>query len=157
MESSTAGEISWDTLARITKGSCAARWRRDIAGESKMPKKARGMGKRFVKGDPRAGRPKGRKNNKTLVLERVYQRCMARGFHPADFIIDCLQEKGLSVREKIDTAFRLNQFMEGVQPEAKPLTPATPADSVERAKETMQELEQLSQPLEPKPDGPPRA
>ncbi len=115
-----------------------------------MPKKARGKGRRFVKGDPRAGRPKGCKNKKTLVLERVYQRCMARGFHPADFILDCLNEKGLTVQQKIDTAFRLNQFMEGLQPDSKPLVPATPADSVERAKETMKELEAISEPIEPK-------
>lgn len=118
-----------------------------------MAKKGRNKGS-FKKGDPRAGRPKGRKNNKTLVLERVYQRCMARGFHPADFIIDCLMEKGLTLREKIDTAFRLNQYMEGIQPEARPMTPAVPADSVERAKETMAELEAMSQPLEPKGDAP---
>ena len=103
---------------------------------------------RFKKGE--GGRPKGAKNKKTLVLERVYQRCMERGFHPADFIIDCLMEKGLTSQQKIDTAFRLNQFMEGVQPEARPLVPAVPADSVAAAKETMKELEALSQPLEPK-------
>jgi hypothetical protein len=103
---------------------------------------------KFQKGNP--GKKKGTKNKKTLVLERVYQRCMERGFHPADFIIDCLMEKGLTIQQKIDTAFRLNQFMEGVQPESRPLTPAVPADSVERAKETMAELEAMSQPLEPK-------
>lgn len=103
---------------------------------------------RFKKGE--GGRPKGAKNKKTLVLERVYQRCMERGFHPADFIIDCLMEKGLTIQQKIDTAFRLNQFMEGVQPESRPLTPAIPADSVAAAKKTMKELEDLSQPLEPK-------
>lgn len=103
---------------------------------------------KFQKGNP--GKKKGTKNKKTLVLERVYQRCMERGFHPADFIIDCLLDKGLTVQQKIDTAFRLNQFMEGIQPEARPLVPATPADSVERAKETMKELEAMSEPIEPK-------
>lgn len=103
---------------------------------------------KFQKGNP--GKKKGTKNKKTLVLERVYQRCMERGFHPADFIIDCLMGKGLTIQQKIDTAFRLNQFMEGVQPESKPHTPAVPADSVAAAKETMKELEALSQPLEPK-------
>ena len=117
-----------------------------------MPKKA--TGKPFVKGDKRAGRPKGVKNKRTVILERVYQRCMERGFHPADFIIDCLMEKGLTLQQKIDTAFRLNQFMEGVQPESKPLSPATPADSVEAAKATMAELAALSEPIEPKAPAP---
>lgn len=115
-----------------------------------MPKKARGKGKRFVKGDPRAGRPKGCKNKKTLILERIYQRCMDRGFHPADFIIDCLSDPRLPISMKIDTAFKLARYMEAEQTVAKPVTPNTPEDSVQAAKETMQELEALSQPLEPK-------
>ncbi len=114
-----------------------------------MAKKGRNKGT-FSKERPGPGRPKGRKNDKTLVLERIYQRCVERGFHPADFIIDCLNEKGLSVSQKIDTAFRLARYMEAEQTVAKPVTPNTPADSVAAAKETMQELEALSQPLEPK-------
>ena len=107
----------------------------------------------FKKGNP--GRRRGSKNKKTIVLERVYQRCMERGFHPADFIIDCLLDKELTIQQKIDTAFRLNQFMEGIQPESKPLVPASPADSVESAKALMKELDELSQPKEPAAVPPP--
>lgn len=110
--------------------------------------KGQGKRTRFKKGQ--GGRKLGSKNKKTIVLERIYQRCMERGFHPADFIIDCLKERGLSVSQKIDTAFRLAKYMEAEQTVAKPVTPNTPEDSVQAAKETMQELEALSQPLEPK-------
>ena len=102
---------------------------------------------KFQTGNP--GRTRGSKNKKTLILERVYQRCLERGFHPADFIIAALSEKGLSVQQKIDTAFKLLGYLEGVQPESKPHVPATPADSVEHIRETMRKLEELSQPIEP--------
>ena len=43
--------------------------------ESPRPKaKARGKGKPFQKGDPRAGRPKGRKNNATLEVKELARR-----------------------------------------------------------------------------------
>lgn len=105
----------------------------------------------FKKGKPKTGgRKPGSKNKKTLVLERIYQRCMERGFHPADLLIDVMTDPKTPLATKIENAWRTVEYMEGKQPESRALTPAVPSESVAAAKETMKELEALSRPLEPK-------
>ncbi len=105
----------------------------------------------FKPGDPRAGRPKGSKGKKTLILERVYQRCLANEFHPADVLIELAQDESLPAPFRKETCLDILRFMEGNQPESKPLTPGTTSESVAAAKATMEKLSALSEPLEPTP------
>ena len=106
-----------------------------------MPKKL------FQKGNP--GRPKGAKGKKTLVLEKIYQKCLEKGFHPADLLIEVVTDPEMPITMRIENAWKLVEYMEGKQPESKPIVPATPSDSVENAKEIMAELEALSHPIDP--------
>jgi hypothetical protein len=108
------------------------------------PKK---RGKPFAEGNP--GRPKGSKNKKTLVLERVYQRCIAKDFHPADVLIEIAQDPKVPIAFRKEVCLDLMRYMEGHQPESKPHSPGTTSESVEAAKATMAKLEELSAPLEP--------
>ena len=101
----------------------------------------------FKPGNP--GRKQGSKNRKTIALERVYQRCDSKDFHPVDVIIElalCAEDDDT----RLDAAKTLLSYIEGKQPDGKPLTPELPSDSVENAKAMMDELAALSSPLEPK-------
>lgn len=106
-----------------------------------------GPGKPFVKGQA-LGRPKGIKNKKTIVLERVYQRCLAKGFHPADYMVEVARDPEVPQRIRLQVCERLLMYMEGFQPESKPLVPSTTKESVESAQATMKELETIAGPLD---------
>lgn len=106
-----------------------------------------GEGTRFKKGE--GGRKPGSKNKKTLILERVYQRCLAKDFHPADVLIELALDTKAPATFRKECCLDLLRYMEGHQPESKPLIPNTTADSVKAAQDTMRELEDLSKPLEP--------
>ena len=103
----------------------------------------------MAKGKKTGGRVAGTPNKKTLILQRVYQRCLEKEFHPADTLIEACRDTSLPALIRIETCFKLLAFLEGQQPQSKPLTPGTTPESVEAAKAVMQELEAASQPLEP--------
>jgi hypothetical protein len=107
-------------------------------------------GRPFKKGESK-GRPKGAKNRKTIILERVYQRCCARGFHPADLLIEVALDYKYPIRLRLECCKDLQTFMEGRQPEGKPLSPATPGDSVGAVQRMMQEAAARAKPIEPAP------
>lgn len=105
---------------------------------------------RFKKGE--GGRPKGARNKKTIVIERVYQRCAAKNFHPADVLIEIAMDIETASDIRLKACDSLLKYCEGIQPESKPIVPQTPEDSVDAAKAAMLELEIASTPLEPKPN-----
>lgn len=106
-----------------------------------------GKGKPFQKGE--GGRKPGSKNKKTIALERVYQRCCAVGFHPADYLIEVARDERVPRHVRIEVCKDLIAYFEGKQPESKPLSPIAPQDSVDAAKAAMEQLTKLSEPLEP--------
>jgi hypothetical protein len=107
-------------------------------------------GRPFSAGNP--GRPKGAKNKKTIILERVYQRCAAQDFHPADVLMEIAMDPKVPVAMRRDCAKDLLPYFEGHQPESKPHSPNTPEDSVAAAKATMEKLTSFAKPLDPKPE-----
>ncbi len=102
---------------------------------------------KFAKGNP--GRKKGSKNKKTIAFERVYQRCCNVGFHPADVLIEICRDSATPADLRIETCLDLLTFMEGRQPESRPVVPQSPGDSVKSAEERLKNLAKLSEPLEP--------
>jgi len=101
----------------------------------------------FKKGE--GGRPKGAKNKAKILFERVYQRCCNVGFHPADVLIEICMDPATPADLRIATCLDLLTFMEGRQPESRPVVPQTPGDSVKSAEERLKNLAKLSEPLEP--------
>ena len=103
---------------------------------------------RFKEGNP--GRPRGSKNKKTIALDRVYQRCNAQRFHPADPIIEIAMDPKAPRNLRIQACETLLGFIEGKQKDGKPLTPGSPAESVEAAEALMRDLKKRAEPLEPR-------
>lgn len=103
----------------------------------------------FIKGQ--GGRPKGAKNLKTLVLEKVWQRCAQKDFHPVDILIEAALADDTPQEVKLEVCRDLLTYFEGRQESSKAHAPASPSDSVEAAKATMDELVALSKPLDPTP------
>lgn len=97
---------------------------------------------------PGPGRPKGGKNKKTIYLDRVYQRCVAAGIHPADILIEIAFDSTAEKDLRVKCCDTLLKYIEGQQPEAKPIVPRTPEESVEAAKAIDIQLDELSKPLE---------
>lgn len=103
----------------------------------------------FKKGN--SGRKKGSKNKRTLFFQRVYQRCMEADFHPADPLIDIAMDEEAPQALRIDMCKTLLEYMEGKQPDSKPLIPQSPTDSVESAGKMMQEAIERAKTNEPNP------
>ena len=93
------------------------------------------------------GRVKGTKNKKTLILERVFQRCDARNVHPADELMDLVDK--CNNDQKIQIWSMLLDRLEGKQKEGKALPQPQTGDPIQDFQAAVKELNEHGRYIEP--------